>query len=342
MIDKETILELIRLKDDGSLYHRESRDLEFKEQFNLAGLAEYFKDFSAFANNVGGYIIFGVKDSPRTLIGLNARSVQSFEEIDPGKITGFLLDIFSSEICWEQEIFLVSGKKFGVFYIYESSHKPIIAKKDEGKNQEIRSGEVYYRYAGRTQKIQFSELNFMIEQRIKRANDEWSGLIGKIAKIGPSNAAILDTERGLIEKGEKQVLVIDEGLIKKIRFIREGSFKEDDGEIALKLIGDVQPMNSIEVVKTVQKRLTDEYPLTCAELLYKVGEHLPNSKQGEIYAVIKENNLKADPRYSAYNFRSKKQEVEYKEKKVATPTTPSIYNNAAVEFIVKVLKTKRN
>jgi predicted HTH transcriptional regulator len=42
-----------------SLHHREGQELEFKEQFSFAGLAEYFKDFAAFANNRGGYLIFG-------------------------------------------------------------------------------------------------------------------------------------------------------------------------------------------------------------------------------------------------------------------------------------------
>ena len=48
--DEEYIIELLRVK--GSyLHHRENQELEFKEQFNLAGLADYFRDFVAFSNN---------------------------------------------------------------------------------------------------------------------------------------------------------------------------------------------------------------------------------------------------------------------------------------------------
>lgn len=47
------------MKTDNTLYHRENSTLEFKEQFNFAGLADYLKDFAAFANNNGGYLIFG-------------------------------------------------------------------------------------------------------------------------------------------------------------------------------------------------------------------------------------------------------------------------------------------
>lgn len=58
MIDEADVHELLRTKGEGDyLYHREGQELEFKEQFNLAGLADYFRDFAAFANNRGGYLI---------------------------------------------------------------------------------------------------------------------------------------------------------------------------------------------------------------------------------------------------------------------------------------------
>ena len=42
-ITAEIISELLRTKSDGSLYHREAKDLEFKETFNFAGIAEYLR-----------------------------------------------------------------------------------------------------------------------------------------------------------------------------------------------------------------------------------------------------------------------------------------------------------
>jgi len=61
MIDETKLQELLRVKD-GRLFHSEGQELEFKEQFNLAGLADYFRDFAAFANNRGGLLVFGVQD----------------------------------------------------------------------------------------------------------------------------------------------------------------------------------------------------------------------------------------------------------------------------------------
>ena len=132
MINQKEIEELVRLKGT-TLFHREGQELEFKEQFNLAALADYFKDFAAFANNRGGYLIHGIKDIPRTRAGLSAKSINQFEKIDPERITGFLLEIFSSDIRWEAALIEVDDVGLGVFKIYEAATKPVIAKKDEGK-----------------------------------------------------------------------------------------------------------------------------------------------------------------------------------------------------------------
>jgi len=115
-MDENFIKELLRTKEKY-LFHREGQEIEFKEQFNYAGLADYFKDFVAIANNRGGYLIFGITDSPRIPRGLSKSSLRQFEKIDPEKITGYLLDIFSSDIRWEQHTLKYSNKYFGVFIL---------------------------------------------------------------------------------------------------------------------------------------------------------------------------------------------------------------------------------
>lgn len=253
MIEENHLAELLRTTTGGYLHHREGQELEFKEQFNLAGLADYFRDFAAFANNKGGYLIFGVTDTPRKLSGLSDAALEQFNKIDAEKITGFLLEIFSGNISWEQVNFEFKGKTFGVFRIYPATVKPIIAKKDEGKDQVIKNGEIYYRYGGRTQKIQFAELENIINSRIEHNNSQWLDLMSKIGKAGPNNAAILDTEKSIIEKDDAKILVVDEELAQKLKFIKEGEFVEKKGAAALKLVGDVVPIDKVEVIKKVKK-----------------------------------------------------------------------------------------
>ncbi len=225
-----------------------------------------FRDFAAFANNRGGYLVFGVTDKPRTPAGLSDSAFQQFEKIDPDRISGFLIEIFSPAIIWEQATFELHNAVFGVFKIWEAVDKPIIAKKDEGKQQLIKNGEVYYRYGGRTQKIQYAELESIINKRIQRNNSQWIDLVQKIGSAGPSNAAILDTEKSIIEKNDAQILVVGEDLSKKLKFIKEGEFEEKQGAPTLKLIGKVVPVDRVEVVKRVRENLIRQYPLSATEL----------------------------------------------------------------------------
>ena len=340
MIKSAQIKELLRTKRDGRLFHREGQELEFKEQFNLAGLADYFRDFAAFANNRGGPLIFGVTDSPRRPVGLSATALEQFEKIDAERITGFLIETFSQQIGWEQGTFEINGATFGVFYVSPARDKPVIARCDEGKQQTIRNGDIYFRYAGRTQRIQFAELESLISHRIEQNNQHWMDLVKKIGTAGPQNAAILDTERSLLQKHEAQILVVDDALAKKLRFIKEGQFTEKKGTTALKLVGDVLPVETVEVVRRVRENLIREYPLSGAELAAAVKALYPRATTNGVWAAIRECKVKDNPDYAAYNFRNKKQEDEFKTTGKLNTNTPVIYNRKAAAFLAQVLKAR--
>lgn len=340
LIDNQKIKELLKTNKNGTLFHREGQELEFKEQFNLGGLAEYLRDFAAFANNKGGYLIFGVKDAPRVRIGLNENSRNQFQKIDSAKISEYLLDIFSTHINWNQGSVIIGGQFFGAFYIYPAETKPIIAKKDEGRDNIIKNGEVYYRYGGRTQKVQYAELENIINRRVEQNNNQWLDLMGKIGSTGPQNAAILDTEKSLIEKGSSRILVMDDDLAAKLKFIKEGEFVEKNGATALKLVGDVVPVDKVEVVKKIKEDLTSRYPLSATELAEEVRRLSKNIGINQIWQAIKDTDLKNNKDYAEYNFRNKKQKEEYLKTGKIPSTTPSIFNFKAVDFLVKTLENQ--
>jgi len=77
--DIKLLRELIRTKSDGTLFHREKQDLEFKKNFQFKSMAKYLKTIAAFSNNQGGVIVFGISDSPRKPIGM---SNDQFNSID--------------------------------------------------------------------------------------------------------------------------------------------------------------------------------------------------------------------------------------------------------------------
>jgi predicted HTH transcriptional regulator len=78
-----------------SLKSRESSTIEFKESFNWGSKEKYAKSLAAFANNHGGYLLFGVADQPRRLVGL---STKNFEMLDEAVITSYLNGLFSPEM----------------------------------------------------------------------------------------------------------------------------------------------------------------------------------------------------------------------------------------------------
>ena len=163
--------------------------------------------------------------------------------------------------------------------------------------------------------------------------------MSKIAKIGPANAAILDTDKGVIEKNNNQTLLIDENLIPKLKFVREGDFTQQTGETTLRLVGDVQSVGTVEVTRIQKKSLLELYPLSCAEMIAQVRARLPATvKEHMIFQAVKENDLKNNPDYSSYIFRNKRQEEKFKTTGEKPKSITSIYNYNAVEFLAKVLR----
>jgi predicted HTH transcriptional regulator len=236
---------------------RESPNIEFKKSFNVANIAEYGKDMAAFSNHSGGYLIFGVEDKPHIPVGLQN---DRFNETDESVITSFLNDHFAPAVDWEKDIIVWKRKTFGVIHVFESASKPVMATSDAGKKQEIKSGEIYYRYVGRSEKVKYAELSQIIDNRLNSENLRWRELFQKIARIGPENATILNTLDGEIEEGNRMIL-IDNDLIKKIKFIKEGQFNEKEGALTLKLIGEIQPTSGIGV----KQKIIHDDPFTLRE-----------------------------------------------------------------------------
>ena len=116
----ETLTSIFRTssKDPSRIINREGSTIEFKESYNHGSMAQYFKAMASFANNNGGYILFGVGDKPRKLIGLKDKSLRHFEELRVEEFTKNLLDYFSPEIKWNHCTFEFREKSFGVIYVY--------------------------------------------------------------------------------------------------------------------------------------------------------------------------------------------------------------------------------
>jgi uncharacterized ATP-binding protein UU034 len=234
-------LEMIFKVDSNSpdrVISRESTWLEFKESFGWGSITKYAKSMAAFANVKGGYIVYGVKNSPHLLIGLKDRRLQDFENIDPERLANSLNEIFAPEINWDMMLYEFQGKKYGIIYIGECSNKPVMCIK--GKDDILHESAIYYRYRGRTQRIKYPELRTIIEESRKAEQKLWMKHLLTMARIGVKDIGIFNFKTGITSVGNGASFMIDEAILSQLSFIKEGEFSEVKGAPTLKVIGSLQ------------------------------------------------------------------------------------------------------
>jgi hypothetical protein len=227
------------------LISRENSRLEFKESFNLGSADEYAKTAAAFANTQGGYIVFGVKDSPRQVVGLKSNN---FETFDAAKLTGALNERFAPEIHWEIHVATIRGFKVGLLFFAEVPQKPVVCMRNSGCLQQ---GAIYYRYRGRSEAIRYPELRKILDQERARERDLWMKQLRKISDVGVENVALLNLKSGEVS-GSTGKFYVSEELLPKLQFIREGHFVEDQGAPTLRLLGDLQASEGPVIQATIQ------------------------------------------------------------------------------------------
>lgn len=248
--DKLTSIFRTSPKDPMRIINREGSMIEFKESYSHGGMSQYFKTIAAFANNSGGYIIFGVGDKPRRLLGLKDKNLTQFEDLKVEEFTKNLMDYFSPEIKWDHCTFEYKGLSFGVIYTYPLTKKPCICKKaydDKNAKYALKEGDIYYRYSGRSERIHYEELNAIIEAARKAEEQQWIEFAKRAAKIGIENACLLDLNGGVVS-GNGGSVIIDETLLSKLAFIKEGEFVETKGMPTLRLIGDIKEVGTGKIV----------------------------------------------------------------------------------------------
>jgi Domain of unknown function (DUF3644) len=112
-------------------------------------------------------------------------------------------------------------------------------------------------------------------------------------------------------------------------------YVEDSADLTVSI--DPTTANSDRLIIHRPVALTDQYPFSYSELREKVKKERPYVKQNVIDKIIRENRLKDNPKFSAYNFRTKMQKDQYEKTKNLPKNVPSIYNENAIRFIITAL-----
>lgn len=291
--------------DPTKITSRESSTVEFKESYNIKNMTMYLRTMAAFANNKGGYIIFGVKDKPRQLIGLNDNSLNQFEDLPVEKLTNLLSEYFSPEITWEHCTFEFRSMKFGIIYVFSGKHKPCVCKKPyDNPKYPLKAGDIYYRYGGRSEKIHYEELMKILNESREQERREWLRLLQRIGKIGVENAALLDIHSGELS-GHSGAVVIDKDLLDKIAFIQEGRFVETGGMPTLRVIGKVSAVNTGKIIVQEKTRKV----VRAIEVSDIVGAFLKKMTVDEPLEYVKRICSELSANYPIYYFIQQSQKT---------------------------------
>lgn len=259
---------MIDLNDRGQVRQRESQVLEFKESFRLGdALLEYLRTLVGMANNVGGSIVFGVSNRPRTPVGLTDSRFSSFDSRDFNRL---LLDYFSSDIDWSFSTLEIGDATLGVITVSKALIPPIVCTRSQPQKN-LREGAIYYRYRGETREIKAAELVQLLQSERDKERQLWMKHIQSIATVGPQAAHILDLHNKSIDFGGAKVM-IDESLLGKIKLIKEGQFTEQEGAPTLRLLGDIDGIVGTDHIVVNEA----SYPYTESTILERlsVGQHI--------------------------------------------------------------------
>ena len=235
--------------ENNIIRQKEHSEIEFKESFHSPKSKgkKLLKWISSFANATGGLIIFGVRNNGE-LLGLKNSNLENFDNKD---LTQELLNFFAPEIKFELFEKKISDFKLGFLYVHKSENKPIIAIKSA--DNDIREGDVFYRYPGQSRRISYGDFKRIIEENYNKLNEKWIRLISNIATIGVDNVGLLNIINGELI-GSNNKLLISKDLLDEVKFINEGTFTGKDDAPALKLIGDIQSVNSDKTIPVIESK----------------------------------------------------------------------------------------
>ncbi|MFA6935867.1 MAG: ATP-binding protein [Bacilli bacterium] len=233
--NEEVLKSIFHWDTDGKIIPCESFFIEYKLSFNLANIDKYIKLMSGLANNKGGYIIFGVNDETRKLVGLAEESIAMFNKIDSNEFRGAVLSTCSPNVEYQRYLHIIDTKTFGVLYVEKIKNKPCIISTNRG---DLKEGDIYYRFNDSVTKIDYAQLSNIIEEKRIQEQKKWMTFLGKIAKIGIDNVIMIDCKNGqMISPNGSNNIEIGADLIKELKLVDEGHFVENDGLPTLKLIG---------------------------------------------------------------------------------------------------------
>lgn len=233
----------------------ETDEFECKEGFSLRNFGKPLRTIAGFANNRGGYLFFGVKDKPLGF-AVSGLADDRFTDTDQNKFSQTIRSVLEPTPRFRVASLKLDALTVGVIHVEPHSAKPVIASKTEG---DVAEGAIYYRYPGETKAICYADLRAILDERDQRSREAILPMVQRLLELGPKDAMVANLADGQLEGGTRPI-IIDQQLVDRIKFIRDGEFDEKEGAETLRLVGDVNAvdLSSVTTIKTVRTELTEE------------------------------------------------------------------------------------
>ena len=230
-------LDIVPADNDFRVNARESSDLEFKLELNLAIFKKSLKTIAAFANRNGGCIVFGVRDRPRTLVGVaNAvlddgiQSEQLIQSLSPPPVTTF----FTVD---------VHGRTLAVLHVAAADRRPVIAIRDiqgaANEEQVLRQGVVYTRRRGQTSPISGEEFSQILIARDQKIREEIFSFLSRGKQTGFEKAVVAEAGSPAGDQ-TGMTFYLPASAAKDLNVIDRARLVQEKGQPAYEIQGTVQ------------------------------------------------------------------------------------------------------
>lgn len=216
---------------------RERRNLEFKEHFTPAIMKKCLKTFCAFANTIGGMIVFGISDKPRRITGVDETAIW-----DEARVSDFL----AKHTCPVPNFSMFEERVGDILLLcieVEAKNKPpVLAIKDAqdiNGNIVFSGGCVYYRKTGQSIPSKAEHYLDMLQRRDEYLTNNILGTIENARNVGFEKVGVADMSQG-IDTGVPTSLIITKEVAQELNVIERGKLVNKEGSPAYELIGTLQ------------------------------------------------------------------------------------------------------
>lgn len=181
-------------------YKEEDLFVDYKESFDEKDEKHWVgitTDAMAFANTMGGFIVFGMKDSDFSIVGLNDQSVRILTDTNQilQKLNRYVSPHFSSI---RTKDYNTSGGKIVIMYVPESKGKTHIFIKEVNyifpsgtQKKIINPGMIFIRRSATNQVLMPEDLEFIINRRIEYFKESILAKISKVIEAPPDHNIIV-------------------------------------------------------------------------------------------------------------------------------------------------------